>query len=191
MSAGCCRVAIRLLLFAGCFLAFRFSPGYPQICDSRYSLLVARNLVETGDTTLDRFIPAELAARRATPGYVAETGLPYSILAFPVADGHVLYDGRAPANAETHYFYSYPLGSSVLAAPFVATSVPPADPALRAAWEDRIQLNVAALLCAWPLPEPGSARFGASRLRCFSHSARRSGARCRAASGRTPGPSFC
>ena len=142
------RISLHLLLFAGCFLAFRFAPGYPQICDSRYSLLVARNLVESGDSTLDAFVPADSASRRAMPGYVAETGLPYSILALPVANGRVLYEGPVPASATTHYFYSYPLGSSAMSAPFVAWSKPPADPAQQAAWEDGLQLNLAALLCA-------------------------------------------
>jgi hypothetical protein len=40
-------------------VVYRLSPGYLQICDSRYSLHVTENLLDTGHVNLDRYLPAD------------------------------------------------------------------------------------------------------------------------------------
>ncbi|HLW67957.1 MAG TPA: hypothetical protein VKS79_21750, partial [Gemmataceae bacterium] len=83
---------IYIALMFICWLIYRVSPGYPQICDSRYSLLITENLLESGHMNLDRYMPPDRP-------------LPYQVTRLP---------------RDSHVYYAYPLGSSFLSTPFVA-----------------------------------------------------------------------
>jgi hypothetical protein len=110
---------------------FRISPGYPQICDSRYSLLVTENLLQSGSTSLDRYLPAN-------------DPVPYQVARLP-RDGKV--------------YYAYPLGSSFLSAPFVAwwqaMGISAENPAFaepfkrETVWQSRLAAIVAAGCVGW------------------------------------------
>jgi len=112
------------MLVLGCYLLYRLAPGWPQVCDSRYSLLVSVNVLRHASWSLDNYLP---------PGE-----LPYQ-LTRTQPDGPV--------------WYGYPLGSSVLSLPIVlalmlASDGPGDDPEAALAWETRAQVEAAALVAA-------------------------------------------
>jgi hypothetical protein len=86
------------LLFLVCLAAFLISPR-SQIRDSRYALLVSEQILAHGTITLDAFAPPPFGTPDARP---VRAELPYQFL---------------PAGA--HVYYRYPLGTSILALPFV------------------------------------------------------------------------
>jgi hypothetical protein len=92
-------------LFWAAHGVYRGSTGVPQLCDSAYSLAAAERLATTGSLELTTAVPADAAARRAMPGWQVAGDLPYHLIRHPAGSDHV--------------YYGYPLGSVVLAVPWV------------------------------------------------------------------------
>jgi hypothetical protein len=91
-----------LLLFAISAAIFWRSP-VSQVADSHYSVLLSEHLLRHGNLDLDRYFVRPLN-REDYPGVNKVTGYPY----------HVIGVGE-------HVRYYYPVGSSLLSVPFVAT----------------------------------------------------------------------
>ena len=75
--------------------------GVVQLCDSTYSLVAAEVLLKEGTLDLSRHIPADSST---LPGYNPGYKLPYHVV-------------RAEGDSRIHY--GYPLGSTILALPWV------------------------------------------------------------------------
>ena len=122
---------------------YRSSPGYVQMCDSCYSLVVSHNVLNRGTPLLAGCVPESLAAREKLPGFRPETAMPYQWMIDVVPPNDVAY--------------GYPLGSSLLSLPLVAahaardhlTPLGPDglyDPQAEAVMQRRMGANLAALV---------------------------------------------
>ena len=69
--------ALAYLLFWGSHTVYRASTGIVQLCDSAYSLVVAQKWLAEGTLDLSGCLPADPALRRALPGYIPESDMPY------------------------------------------------------------------------------------------------------------------
>lgn len=122
------------VLFALAFAAFVASPE-AQVKDSRYTLLVTHQILAHGSLALDEYAPPPWGVEA---GRAVASTLPYQL--FPASDGHV--------------YYYFPLGTSVLALPYVAAaellgfSVIDASGTYRRKSEKHLQRLLAALLMA-------------------------------------------
>lgn len=132
--------ALAYLLFWCSHTVYRTSVGVVQLCDSAYSLVVAQKWLTEGTLDLSGCLPADPAARRALPGYIPESDMPY----------HFARVGDPP-----RVFYGYPLGSTVLSLPMVRHYTrdrglslirPDGVPNPRA--EEQVQVRIAARVAA-------------------------------------------
>jgi hypothetical protein len=140
-------IALVVLLFFGAHAAYRDSTGHVQNCDSTYSLVVAEKLLAEGSVNLAGCIPVDPAARQAMQGYTPPGhDLPYQLIRHT--------DPRRP-NDPPAIYYGYPLGSTLLSAPFVSAiesrkglSAFHADGKPNTGVEDQLQLRIAATVSA-------------------------------------------
>src|SRR5207248_7002124 len=102
--------ALAYLLFWGSHTAYRTSTGIVQLCDSAYSLVVAQKWLTERTLDLSACVPADPDLRRAMPGYIPESDMPYHFVRYR--------DPRHPDRPLAVY-YGYPLGSTVLSVPWV------------------------------------------------------------------------
>ena len=103
--------ALALALFLASHAVYRASTGTIQQCDSTYSLVVVETLLTAGTPDLRACVPADAATRATMAGYQPALDLPYHLVRRP--------DPAGPP----HVFYGYPLGTAVLALPFVAYDI--------------------------------------------------------------------
>lgn len=103
-------LALAYLLFWASHTVYRQSTGVVQMCDSAYSLVTAEQLLKTGSLDLRSCVPADPEKRKLMPGWIPGHDLPYQFMRHP--NPNDLSGSQA-------VYYGYPLGSTVLAMPWV------------------------------------------------------------------------
>ena len=143
------RVVTDVLVAAGLFwLAggqYRAATGVVQLCDSGYSLAVVEQFFRTKSVDLSGLIPADPTDRESLAWYDPNSDLPYQLVRVENPD-----DPFGPPRV----YYGYPLGSSVLSAPFVRWYVGKGQSSIRddgtldPVAEGKLQVKIAARVAA-------------------------------------------
>jgi hypothetical protein len=137
--------AFAYLLFWSAHTLYRGSTGIVQLCDSAYSLVVAQKWLSDRTLDLTGCVPADPVLRRGMPGYIPENDMPYHFVRHA--------DPRSPSAVAI--YYGYPLGSTILSAPWVdhyarhrglTLLLPDGRPNPKA--EEEVQLRIAARVAA-------------------------------------------